>query len=88
MSSFRENALRTDEWTNGQTRLLRSQRPVGRETKNQIIPMNQSEEKSEKPHFLPFVRGLDGIKNFPKNMEIANLYVLPRLTLLPKIREY
>ena len=36
--------------------------------------MNQSEEKLKKPHFLPFLRdgGLEGIKNFPKNMEIAN----------------
>ena len=35
MSGFREKALRTEyEPPDGQTRLLRSQRPVGRETKN------------------------------------------------------
>ena len=47
---FSRNCV-TYERTDGQTRLLRSQRPVGRETKNQTIPMNQSEEKREKPHF-------------------------------------
>ena len=43
--------VRTNGRTNGQTRLLRSQRPVGRETKNRTIMLNQSEEKWEKPHF-------------------------------------
>ena len=33
-----------------------------RETKNQTIPMNQSEEKLRKPHFLAFLRGLRGIR--------------------------
>ena len=37
MNSFQEKVSRkdahTDGWTEGQTRLLRSQRPVGRETK-------------------------------------------------------
>ena len=33
-----------------------------RETKNQTIPMNQSEEKWEKHHFLAFLRGLRGIR--------------------------
>ena len=35
-------------------------------SKNQNIPMNKSEEKLRKPHFLAFLRGLrglEGIKN-------------------------
>ena len=40
-----------DVRTDGQTRLLRSPRLVGRETKNRTIPVNQSEEKWGKPHF-------------------------------------
>ena len=53
---------RTDVRMDVRTRLLRSQRPVGRETKNGTIPMNQSEEKWEKPHFKAFLRGLRGIR--------------------------
>ena len=34
-----------------------------RETKNQTITINQSEEKLRKPHSLAFLRGLEGIKN-------------------------
>ena len=31
-------------------------------SKNQNIPMNKSEGKLKKPHFLPFLRGLRGIR--------------------------
>ena len=37
MNSFQEKALHTDGQTYGQTRLLRSQRPVGRETKKPLF---------------------------------------------------
>ena len=47
MNGFQDKALHT----NVQTQVLRTQTTVGRETKNQTILMNQSEEKSEKPHF-------------------------------------
>ena len=70
MNGFQHISGLTDGRTNGRTngrtdertRLLRSQRPVGRETKNQTIPMNRSEEKLRKPHFLAFLRGLRGIR--------------------------
>ena len=39
-------------------------------------------------HFKGIKGGLEGIKNFPKNMKIANLQVLPGLTLLQKIRQF
>ena len=58
MSGFREKALRTDGRTHGQTRLLRSQRPVGRETKNQTIPVHQFEKNWENIVF----EGIKGIK--------------------------
>ena len=60
-------------------------------SKNQTIPMKQSEEKWEKPNFKAFLRGLRvirGIKKFPKNYKIANVQVFPRLTLVPKIRQF
>ena len=53
MNGFRENAWRTDERTDERTYehdSLGLQR-LRRETKNQTIPVNQSEEKLEKPNF-------------------------------------
>ena len=52
MNSFREKALRTDVGTYERTD--RSQRPVGRETKNQTILMKQSEESGKNLIFKPF----------------------------------
>ena len=58
-------------------------------SENQTIPMNQSEEKWEKPHFEDFLRGLrglKGIKTFPNNFQIANVKVLSMVTLVPTSR--
>ena len=47
---------RTEKWTHeGDSK---GPSTDGGETKNQTNPMNQSEEKSKKPHFWPFLRGL------------------------------
>ena len=40
-------------------------------SKNQNIPMNNSEEKLRKPHFFAFLRGLRGIKNWSKISKLA-----------------
>ena len=49
MNSFRETASLMDERTDERDSLGLQQ--LRRETKNQTIPANQSEEKWEKPHF-------------------------------------
>ena len=50
--------------TNGriQTEVNPKVHRLRRETKNQTIPKNRSEEKWEKPHFHAFLRGLRGIR--------------------------
>ena len=69
---------RTDAGMDGRTNGRESlglQR-LRRETKNQTIPMNQSKEKWEKPHFYAFLRrfgGLEWIKIIPNNLKRANV---------------
>ena len=61
MCKFSGKWERTNVWTNGRTEANPKVHRLRRETKNQTIPMNQSEEKWEKPHFKAFLRGLRGI---------------------------
>ena len=81
ISKFQNNQMNgiedISEQMHGRTNVRTEATPkvhrLRRETKNQTIPMNQSEEKWEKPHFYAFLRGLRGIKYYPKKFLIFDV---------------